>query len=62
MHQGGRLRFRFPEFIGFFNLPNPSSRAMALGSTQLQTEMSTKNLSGGQSAADNLTSICELII
>jgi hypothetical protein len=28
---------------GFFNLPNPSNRAMALGSTQLLTEMSTSN-------------------
>jgi hypothetical protein len=35
------------EFIGFFNLPNSSSRTMALGSTQSLTEMSTRNLSGG---------------
>jgi hypothetical protein len=28
------------EVIGFFNLPNPSSRTMALGSTQPLTEMS----------------------
>jgi hypothetical protein len=36
---------------------------MALGSTQLQTEMSTKNLPGGKRRpalkADNLTAICE---
>jgi hypothetical protein len=31
----------------FFNLPNPSSRTMAVGSTQPLTEMSTKNLPGG---------------
>jgi hypothetical protein len=30
--------------IGFFNWPNPSSSAMALGSTQPLTEMSTSNL------------------
>jgi hypothetical protein len=28
----------------FFNLPNPSSRTMALGSTQPLREMSTRNL------------------
>jgi hypothetical protein len=30
-----------------FNWPNPSSRTMALGSTQALTEMSTTNLPGG---------------
>jgi hypothetical protein len=30
----------------FFNLPNPSSRTMALGSLSFVTEMSTKNLPG----------------
>jgi hypothetical protein len=49
--------------IGFFNLPYPSSRTMAQGSTQLLTEMSTRNLSGGKGLsarkADNLTAICE---
>jgi hypothetical protein len=34
------------EVIGFFNLPNPSSRTMVLGSTQPLTEMSTRNLLG----------------
>jgi hypothetical protein len=29
---------------GFFNLPNPSSRTLALGSTQPLTEMSTRNI------------------
>jgi hypothetical protein len=35
------------EVIGFFNWPNPSSRTMALGSTQPLTEMSTRNFPGG---------------
>jgi hypothetical protein len=35
------------ELIGFFNWRNPSSRTMALGSTQPLTEMSTKNLPRG---------------
>jgi hypothetical protein len=35
------------EVIGFFNRPNPSSRTVALGSTQPLTEMSTSNISGG---------------
>jgi hypothetical protein len=39
------------EATGCFNLPNPSSRIMALGSTQPLTEMSTGNLSGGKGAA-----------
>jgi hypothetical protein len=33
----------------FFNLPNPSSRTMALGSTQPLTEMSTRKLPEGKS-------------
>jgi hypothetical protein len=53
------------EVIGFFNLPNPSSRIMTLGSTQPLTEMSTRNLPGGKGRsarnADNFTTICELI-
>jgi hypothetical protein len=32
-------------------LPNPSSRTMALGSTQPLTEMSTRTLPGGKRAA-----------
>jgi hypothetical protein len=31
----------------FFNWPNPSSRTMAMGSTQPLTEKSTRNLTGG---------------
>jgi hypothetical protein len=33
--------------VDFFNLPNPSSRTMTLGSTQPLTEMSTRNLPVG---------------
>jgi hypothetical protein len=48
---------------GFFNLPNPSSRTISLGSTQPLTEMSIRNLPGGKGwvahKADNLTAICE---
>jgi hypothetical protein len=35
--------------VQFLNLPNPSSRIMALGSTQSLTEMSTRNLPEGYS-------------
>jgi hypothetical protein len=49
--------------LDFLNLSNPSSRTMALGSTQPLTEMSTRNLPGGKRwpvcKADNLTAICE---
>jgi hypothetical protein len=33
-----------PDEVDFFNIPNPSSRAMALGLTQPVTEISTRNL------------------
>jgi hypothetical protein len=36
-----------PDEVDFFSLPNPSSRNMALGSTQALREKSTRNLSGG---------------
>jgi hypothetical protein len=55
-----------PDATGFFNLPNPSSRIMALGSTKPLTEMSIRNLPGGKGRparmADNLTAICEPIV
>jgi hypothetical protein len=55
-----------PDEVDFFNLPNPSNRTMALGSTQPLTEMSTRNLPGGKGRpacrADNLTAICEPIV
>jgi hypothetical protein len=51
--------------MGLFNSPNPSSRTIALGSTQPLTEMSTRNLSGGKGrpacSTYNLTSIYEPI-
>jgi hypothetical protein len=64
MLQAGRSPVRVPNEVGFFfNLPNPSSRAMALGSTQPLTEMSIRNLPGGKKRparrADNHTAICE---
>jgi hypothetical protein len=54
------------EVIGFFNLPNPSSRTIALGLTQPLTEMSTRNLPGRRGLpthkADNLTAIFEPVV
>jgi hypothetical protein len=45
---------------------NPSSRAMALGSTQPLTEMSTRNLPASKGwparKTDNLTAICETTV
>jgi hypothetical protein len=66
MLQAGRSPVRVPDkVIGFFNWPSPSRRTTALGSTQLLTEMSTRNLPGAKDAAgakdDNLTAICEPI-
>jgi hypothetical protein len=47
----------------FFNLPNSSSRIMALGSIQSVTEMSIRNLCGGKKRpapkADSLAAIYE---
>jgi hypothetical protein len=54
------------EVIAFFKWPNPSSRSMALVSTQPLTEKSTRNLPAGKGRparkADNLTAICEPIV
>jgi hypothetical protein len=53
------------EVIGFFNWPNPSSRTIALGSTQPLTEMSNRNLSGGKgrpARGADLRVICEPIV
>jgi hypothetical protein len=50
------------EVTGFFNLPNPCSNTMALGSTQPLTEMSIRNLPRGkwrQARKADLTAICE---
>jgi hypothetical protein len=43
-----RSPVRVPDEVDFFNLPNPSSRTMALGSTQPLTEMSTRKFTGGK--------------
>jgi hypothetical protein len=48
MLQAGRSPVRVPNEVDFFNLPNPSSRTMALGSTQTLTEMSTRKFPGGK--------------
>jgi hypothetical protein len=53
------------EVIGFFSWPNPSSRIVALGSTQFLTELSTRNIRGVKELpareADKLTAICDPI-
>jgi hypothetical protein len=58
----GRSPVQVPDEVNFLNLPNPSSRTMALGSTQPLTKMSTRNLPGGKERlalrADNLAAIC----
>jgi hypothetical protein len=45
MLQAGRSQVQVLMSLNFFNWPNPSSRTMALGSTQSLTEMSTRNIS-----------------
>jgi hypothetical protein len=64
--QAGRSPVRVPDEVDFFNLTNPSSRTMALGSTQPLTEMRTRNLPGGKKrparGSDNLAAICEPIV
>jgi hypothetical protein len=64
MLQAERSPVRVPDEVDFFNLPNSSSRTMALGSTQPLTEMSTRNLPGGKGrptrSADKLAAIYEL--
>jgi hypothetical protein len=54
--QAGRSPVRFPDEVDFFNLPNPSSRTMALGSTQPLTEISKKRPAR---RADNFAAIYE---
>jgi hypothetical protein len=64
MIQAGRSRDRIP-MRWIFNLPNPSSRTMALGSTQSLTEMSTRNIPGGKgrpARKADITAICEPIV
>jgi hypothetical protein len=63
MLQTGRSPVRIPDEVDFFNLPNPSSRTMALGWTQPLTEISTRKLPGGKKQPahrpDNLAAIYE---
>jgi hypothetical protein len=64
MLQAGRSQVRFLTIsLDVFNVSNLSSRTMALGSTQPLTEMSTRNIPGGNGRpagkADNLTAISE---
>jgi hypothetical protein len=62
MLQAGRSPVRVPDEVDFFNLPNFSSRTMALALTQPLTEMSTRNFPGGKKVparrTDNLAAIC----
>jgi hypothetical protein len=67
MLQAGRPRIQVPmRSLDFFDLSNPFSSTMALGSAQPLTEMSTSNLPGGKGPsahkADNFTAICEPIV
>jgi hypothetical protein len=48
MLQAGRSPVEVPDEVDFFNLPNPSSRTMALRSAQPLTKMSTRDLPGGK--------------
>jgi hypothetical protein len=63
MLQAGRLPVRVPDEVDLFNLPNRSSRTMALGSAQPLSEMSTRNFLEGKKrparSADNLATIYE---
>jgi hypothetical protein len=63
MLQAGRSPVRVLDEVDFLNLPNPSSRTMALGSIQPLTEMSTRNHPGGKKRpalrTGNLAAICE---
>jgi hypothetical protein len=63
MLKAGRSPVRVTDEVDFVNLPNPSSRTMALGSSQPLTDMSTRNFSGGKKRparrTDNLAAICE---
>jgi hypothetical protein len=59
----GRSPVRVPDEVDFFNLPNPSSRTIILGSTRPLTEMSTRKLPGDKKRpahrADNFAAIYE---
>jgi hypothetical protein len=63
MLQAARLSVRVPDEVDFFNLSNPFSHTMALGSTQPLIKMSTRNFPWGKKRperkADNLVTIYE---
>jgi hypothetical protein len=60
MLQAGSSPVRVSDEENFFNLPNPSSRTMSLGSTQPLTEMSSRNLPTRPARrANNRAAICE---
>jgi hypothetical protein len=52
--------------VDIFNLLNPSSRTIALGSTQPLTEINAKNFPGGKGLparkVNNLTAVYELTV
>jgi hypothetical protein len=65
MLQSRKVAGSRPDEVDFSNLPYPSGRTMALGSTQPLTEMSTRNLKKETwglrwpaRRADNLAAIC----
>jgi hypothetical protein len=64
MLQARRSPVQVPNEVDFFNLPNPSSRTMALVSTEPLTELSTRNLPGGKKRpecrTDSLATMYEL--
>jgi hypothetical protein len=67
MLQAERSRVRVPmKWNFFFNLPNPSSRTMGVGSTQPLTEMSIRNLYGGKGdpcvRLTTLDPVCEQLV
>jgi hypothetical protein len=63
MLQAGKSLVQVPDLVDIFNLPNPSSHTMALGSIHSLTEMSTRNLPGGKKRpalrTDNFAAIYE---
>jgi hypothetical protein len=61
--QAGQLPVQVQDEVDFFDLPNPSSHTMDLGSNQTLTQINTRNLPGSKKwpahRADNLAAICE---
>jgi hypothetical protein len=55
MLQAGRALVLVPHEMDFLNLRNPSSRTLALDSTQPLTEMSTRNFPGGKKRPERKT-------